>query len=193
MATPCIYRSIALAAGESFVLPPGAELIGATDSTQLSSENDCANLDNVETPECYCFQIVCTEEGGGTTPVFKEDNVSITGLYVASTNTSYPFTIANPTTIQSIYYTGEAALQSTQTIGGLITNTCKAYDSDSSGDRGQVVTLCFKTLPSIGDYLFLKAQTGALLTPDFTAYYDIPAQKYADTIGTKCECTDSLS
>ena len=183
------YKSITLAAGESYILPAGATVLSVSNSNIYLSENGCAPLDNVETLACYCFQIVCTEEAGSTTPVFKEDNVAITGLYLSSSNTSYNFTVSNPSSIQNIYYYGADAIKSTTTLGPLIFNACTVYDKDYQRDRGQVVTICFKTLPSIGDYLFLKAQTQANLNPDFTAYYDIPAQKYADTIGTKCECT----
>jgi len=185
------YRSVTLAPGETYVLPAGATILSASDPNLISSQNDCADFTKIENLECYCFQIVCTEEAGSTTPVFKEDNVTITGLYLASNNTSYNFTVSNPSTITSIFYDGAAAIQSTTSLGPLILNTCAAYDSDGSGDRGQVVTICFKTLPSIGDYLFLNAQTDALLSPNFLAYYKIPAQKYDDTVGTKCECTSS--
>jgi hypothetical protein len=186
-----VYKSLTLAPGETYVLPSGATILSVTGGT-ITSQNDCADLSKLEDLECYCFQIVCTEEAGGTTPVFKEDNIAITGLYLASDNTSYNFTVANPGTIVDIYYNGADAIQSTTTIGPLILDTCTAYDSGAL-DRGQVVTICFKTLPSIGDYLFLNAQTAALLNPDFTAYFKIPAQKYDNTAGTKCECTVSES
>ena len=183
----CVITSVTLQANESYTLPPGATILGASNPSAITSINDCADLTNLETLECYCFQVVCTEEAGGTTPVFKPDNIAITGLYLASNNTSYNFTVANPSTISQINISGAAAIQSTESIGKLISSTCTAYD-DGDLDRGQVVTICFKTIPSVGDYLFLNAQTAALLDPDFTAFYKIPAQKYSSTSGTKCAC-----
>lgn len=186
------YRSVTLSPGESYVLPAGAQILTVSDPSLISSENGCADdqLANLETLECYCFQIVCTEEAGTTTPVYKDNNVIITGLYLASDNTSYNFTVANPSNINDIYNNGAAAIQSTTSLGPLIIDPCSVYDDDGAGDRDQVVTICFKTIPSIGDYLFLNAFTNAFFSPNFAAYYKIPAQKYDDTIGTKCECAN---
>lgn len=48
--TNCIYRSITLTAGETFVLPPGAEVISVSDSAAVSSS--CGELPVAET-KCY--------------------------------------------------------------------------------------------------------------------------------------------
>lgn len=56
LSTPTIFRSITLAPGESYVLPAGATIISATNSSAITSENGCAgDLTNLETLECYRF------------------------------------------------------------------------------------------------------------------------------------------
>ena len=181
----CLITSLTLKPGEPFVLPPGAIIIGASDANDITST--CVDLNNLEALACYCFQILFTEESGSTTPVFKDNNVAVQGLFMTDTNTLYPFS-STLTGISSINTNIENSLYTTPSIGGIIKNVCITYDNDSSGDTGQVLTICFKTLPSIGNNLFLKTSTGALLSPNFTGVYYLPALAYANVESPKCGC-----
>jgi len=154
MSTPCIYRSIALAAGESFVLPPGAELIGATDSTQLSAENDCANFDNLESISCFGTTWGDSNPGsGGQSPVYED--VFLYGITVNGVN--YPFS-------SSVLDTGStsteilAALNETP-FGASFSDCDTSLSTDSN--RGNVLYVSFKTIPSIvEDFFFYGLGTG---------------------------------
>jgi hypothetical protein len=57
-----VYRSITLAAGESYVLPAGAELVGVNGS--ITDEAGCANLANVENLSCYVASIGAFSDTG---------------------------------------------------------------------------------------------------------------------------------
>jgi hypothetical protein len=65
-----IYRSITLAAGESYVLPAGAELVGVSGS--ITDEAGCASLANVETLGCYIAGIGAYSAAGD--PTYGETN-----------------------------------------------------------------------------------------------------------------------
>jgi len=189
MATICVTNSITIQPGENFVLPPGAEIIGSTDVDSITSS--CADLTSVEEFECYVFQIMATEYSGVINPVYNPDNVFVHGLYKGDTDTSYNFSSGVLSGIPDIFANIVDRLDTKTTLSNTISNLCVAFDEDTVpilGDHGQVVAVSFKTIPSIAKNLFLKLSTVALIDPDFTSYYYIPAQKYVDTVGTKCDC-----
>ena len=189
---PCIINSVTLQAGESFVLPPGAQVISVTNQTALTSVDNCLDLTQVETPVCYCFQIISTESSGVPSMVYNEDNVYIKALYLSNTDQEYAMTElgGSPAGGWGNIYAGIiSSLEGAVNIGATISGACVTQDSDGSGPAGNVITVCFKTVPSIGNYLFLKLETAALLNPDFVSTYYLPAQLYDATEGTKCACT----
>jgi hypothetical protein len=51
--TPCIYKSVTMSAGETFVLPPGAEIISVSDLGAIT--NSCP--DPLPTEELSCYRI----------------------------------------------------------------------------------------------------------------------------------------
>ena len=186
----CFIKSITLQAGEPFTLPPGATIISTDDPGSI--EGDCVDLTNLETLECYCFQVLATEEAGGTDPVFKWNNVAVYGLFLSDSNTLYSFVPSYLTGIGPIQINIANYMYNTPSIGALITDVCVTYDNDGAVDRGQVLTICFKTLPSIGSKLFLQASTHAQLSPDFTSYYYLPAIPHVDVTSNKCACDIGL-
>ena len=64
----CIYKSVTLAAGEQFTLPPGAEIISATDINSFTST--CPKPTTLDTFVCGSLQwgIQPISGGGGTAP-----------------------------------------------------------------------------------------------------------------------------
>lgn len=59
-AITCIYKSVTLQAGETFVIPPGGELIGVSDAAAIVSSCDEEIPENEEV--CYMFQFVFSGE-----------------------------------------------------------------------------------------------------------------------------------
>lgn len=150
----CTYQSITLQPGEVFVLPPNATLVGADDTAQLSSENNCLDLSNVESFECYAVTIGDSSDNGGETPVY--DNIVISGIRLD--NTEYPF--GSPLYITDGSVTIKTRLDETQ-FGPLIIDVQSSVTIDS--DRGTVRYVVFKTLPSIAnDFYFYGAGAGVV-------------------------------
>ena len=178
----CIVKSQTLVAGESFILPPGATLIGASNPSNFTST---CPIPALETPECYVFQIVSTSEVSGTTVVFKQSNVYVDALYDADAKVEYPMPLISG--MDNIENLLSAAIDQTP-ISSMLTNRCVAGDFGDNG-RGRVVALTFATVPSLGDNLFLKIHTAALLGPDFTEFLYLKAIKIADADGTFCPCS----
>lgn len=153
MATNCIYRSVTLAAGESFTLPPGAELISATDINSITS--NCPLPSTLESLACYSFQI---QENA--TPDGPYDDVTVSGVKIEETtyNFSSSFGIPNPSpTAGAVPTVVIAALQTRLEelgFGGLFTDW-SGWSQEFpiiSGDIA-VTLICFKTAPSIGNSL----------------------------------------
>ena len=158
IATPCIYKSITLQPGESFTLPPGAILLGATDSTALTSNNGCLNLDNLETPQCYYFRFSgADEDDPGRTENWDQSNFYVDGFYVG--DTYYPSSLGGGIPSTPFWTLILNALP------GVFTNINSAYDYDPvflGASRGWSATLTFDTIPSIGDNLRFSISTIAI-------------------------------
>jgi hypothetical protein len=150
----CTYQSITLQAGESFILPPGAELVSASNLSNITSENDCLDLTNIEEVQCYGVIFGDSNPGGSETPVYA--TVDIYGLRVD--NIDYPF--VGTITANSSATAIKSAIDTT-TFGPLITNiTIQLVDSP---DRGNVLYVAFQSIPSItSDMYFYGLGTGEI-------------------------------
>lgn len=150
----CTYQSITLQAGESFILPPGAELVSASNLSNITSENDCLDLTNIEEVQCYGVIFGDSNPGGSETPVYN--TVDIYGLRVD--NIDYPF--VGTITANSSATAIKSAIDTT-TFGPLITNiTIQLVDSP---DRGNVLYVAFQSIPSItSDMYFYGLGTGEI-------------------------------
>jgi hypothetical protein len=174
----CSYQSVTLQPNEQFVLPPGATLIAATDTAQLDSVNDCLNLTNVETIECYGVVFGESENSSvpdPPTPVYND--VEIGGITVD--NVYYPF-LSNINTGST---SGDilAALNQTP-FAGLFTITGMSLKSD--GNRGDVLYIAFKTLPSIASTMYFSGGgTGVVEAPATSSVpVSFPVFPYAEFI-----------
>lgn len=146
--TSCVYQSITLQAGETFILPPGAEVVSVTDVTNITSENDCLDLTNVEEVECYGVIFGDSNESGPSQPIVVYSTVNIYGFRIDDVD--YPFTTsftANSSTTAIV-----SAFNST-VFGPLITGVATELVSDSN--RGNVKYIAFKCIPSITNDMYL--------------------------------------
>lgn len=193
--TPCPIRSITLQAGESYVLPPGAEIISATDIDLIESTNDCANLDNVEDLNCYIFVLIgAKEEGSDSNPWQGDSETQVNSLTVGQ------IIYSNVTTIMGDagdYFTDRLAsiISADQNLNGILLDPTSAWAVDTetspNNTRGAVATLCFKTVPSLAAQMYLTIQTRLTATPSPTyAYARVYPILYSDYTGVgKCSCT----
>ena len=147
------YRSVTLAPGESYVLPAGATILSASDPGLITSQNNCADLENLESLECYATILGEAGEGAGSDTVVY-DVVTINGLRVD--NVLYNFTTA--------FNVGDtqAALRAcidTTPFGPMIIDL--GTGGAGTTNRGVVAYVVFKTLPAIAnDLYFVGTGTG---------------------------------
>lgn len=155
------YVSLTLKAGEKFVLPSGATIISST-AGAAALESDCADI-NVEVPECYLFAWGGANNLNDATSMWSSDRTTFRGITLA--NTFYPH--PSPPNILN----GDGGILASPVRDWIqnhpvLKNLLSCFGSASSSDggnkrRGGVGSLCFKTIPSIGNTLFMHVQTGA--------------------------------
>lgn len=152
----CTFKSVTLAAGEQFVLPPGAEIVAATNGLE-DYTSTCAKPTSLESPTCYSFRFSGRySERGNYTENWESDssdklNYSVTGITVDTIY--YPFTTAfQGTTNQA---TVLAALNTTP-FTGMFTS----FNNIGGGDNHSWTNgFTFATIPSIGDTMYFEIQT----------------------------------
>ena len=157
MSQSCVYTSVTLQTSEQYVLPPGAVIVSATDPTKITSTNDCADLTQLETAQCYGFFVSESQSTGGDAAY---NNVEAEGILVGGTY--YPFDAvfgvdklngAIPVTFITNFTTQLNLLP----IGGLFSNFTGWTDAyPNSGDSTVTTMLCFKTIPSIAQGAMVK-------------------------------------
>lgn len=195
----CIYRAITLQPGESFTLPPGAEIVSATDANSLTST--CTIPDNLEELECYIFVLM------GAVDSF---NANLRAVW--ETNGSIgPNAFIQSITLGGITYdldpdisgddrgkfdvgTLAARITSSTALSSLMFDlgTSNTYDYP----RGGVATLCFKTIPSVAAETYLTLTTFLLNvgSPAPQTTVRVYAQKLSDYegVGGTCSCSSSI-
>jgi len=152
------YKSVTLAAGESYILPPGATIISLSNPDIYSSENNCAPKDNVETLGCYSIQIQESVSNGGDAAY---NDIIVTGVKIGETFYSFssPINFSNcngciPTTTISDFKNRLTQVG----LGDLFFDWSGYADViPNSGDAAMVTMLCFKTVPSVGSILSFTA------------------------------------
>lgn len=158
---PCTYQSISLQPGESFVLPPGAILIGATDSGQLSSANDCLDTANLEQRACYFIEISQTDnDAPDDTSNYEE--VYLKGIRLNNTFIPFASPISFITEFNTIGILGpDSSLLKAQLIN-LVGNVFGSWNILRKGTTsyGFTIWYVFQTIPSIVQDLAVVASTG---------------------------------
>jgi len=59
-----VYKSLTLAPGDSYVLPAGATIVSLSNPDIFSSQNGCANTDNLQKLGCYICPIPIAADDG---------------------------------------------------------------------------------------------------------------------------------
>lgn len=150
---PCTYNAITLQAGQSFVIPPGGEIIGASDVNLIIAEDNCADLTNLEETECYGVIIAETTVGGGGSTAY--DEVFVNGIivneivYTFSSSVNLPL-FTNPGAVPTSFITDLTTKLSELSIGGLFFNFSGwGQRTPNAGDGSNTAMICFTTFPSI--------------------------------------------
>jgi hypothetical protein len=160
VASNCIYKSVTLAVGETFTIPPGAELVSASGGLE-SFTSTCPKLTSIETPIVYEFKWAGTQDTNDATKMFESEapdyNNFMNGIIV--NNIYYSFSGR----IQSMSSDTDLQSRFNSTIfNGVIYNASRIfYDYDeTSKSRGMGAIYRFTTIPSIGDNLEIIFSTG---------------------------------
>lgn len=193
--TPCPIQSITLQTGQSFVLPPGATIIGVSDVALLTSENDCANFDNLEQYACYALVLTADERGGldGDGP-WQEGQGYIHSYTIGGVE--YPTDNPNLNVIGAAgeYQFGDlaASIQNNTQISGLFLDITVGFFTSNAAEGG-IGSICFKTLPSIGDNMTVTIKSVLQNIKDPLIELNVqPIDFYGDSFQGMCECTTDL-
>lgn len=189
-------KAITLAPGESYVLPPGADVLSVSVPGVVTAEKGCTDLENLEELTCYIFVLVGHRENGLVTQTFpwETPNASIIGITVNGIN--YPLT----TTMDSAgrFDVGAVGvwINNNPTLQGLFIDISVASALGDNGglaiNRGAVTTMCFKTIPSVAKDMYLNVGTvlpntvNGAATEDWRVYPVLYAEYTGDG---KCACT----
>lgn len=152
----CILNSITLAAGETFILPKGATLVGSTDNDSIESE--CQDLNNLEDLSCFSAALGSYHgNSNGVTEYFEADNIRCYGYKLNGIFYEFPSAIIN---------SGAAGSFDMIAIGNYLKAAIPSilsfsvnYKIDTS--RGSLSAISIKTIPSIANNLILVASTFA--------------------------------
>ena len=161
---PCTIKTVTLQANETFVLPPGAELIFATDSSLITvSPVECTPTDNLETLKCYAYRF-SGQRGSANNRTenwekYSGGNFYVNGIVV--NDVYYPFTSPiqgwDPTT-QNF----QDAINTVTQYSGILNVYYSDYSEDSrqsNGGSGWTNVVYIKTIPSIANTLLFKIST----------------------------------
>lgn len=195
----CIIKSVTLAEGETFVLPPGAELIGATDPGAITSVNDCAPTDNLQTLACYTCIIGVGAEDGNASQLWEAEPTGGSGggslrltdianrTSLGLADTFYAFT----STFDWLDYSGfranggvgAPALDALEAevmtlIGDLGVISCNVTQAiNSTNYQNLYVTIV--TFPSVAENLSMRVRTSATISGEIVGFF-----KFFPTTGT---------
>jgi hypothetical protein len=190
----CVYRSITLQTGESYVLPPDAELV-LVDGV-ITSDANCAPTDNLEEIQCYVLYMMADSSHGDATHVYESgsggssNNVWISALNVGSR--SYSCRIGGGDSGDIFIGQLVDLINSIPEISGIFLNmnTAQAWDT---GGRGGMSSLCFKTTPSLAAQISLNYSTSLQIDGTIGSTVKILPIPYADFgpnfTNDKCSCS----
>lgn len=154
MATTCITKAVSLAPGESFVLPPGATLIGASDSGAFTSTCDVPDL---ETLQCYVALIGASVIDGSVQQYFEATNSHALGIIY--NGTYYPFS-----TVYSANFVGAFPLVPLMSDLGTQAAAAGAFIAATgtgiftNPGNGILTFILIKTIPSVANNMVLRVR-----------------------------------
>jgi hypothetical protein len=150
------YRSVTLAPGETYVLPAGAQILAADNPGLITSQNNCANLDNLE--ELVCIEInwaIQPDDGGGTAPWSVAGGPDSYCIGIGIDDVDYDFLISNP--IADDYSLIKTRINAIPALSGVI----NCYDSSNNGaptTERIKYSVKIQTLSSIAEKIYLRFQ-----------------------------------
>lgn len=161
----CKTNSITLSAGESFVLPPGATLLGVTNIANITSE--CMDLSSLEQAECYGALIGSHNEISSITEEYYWENTSnayaCTGYELNGVKFTFPTPVPGPNDSTLGGYKGcldgDAIATALKAAMPGVIDHVTYYNHEGEGYDGDVAVcmtlIVIKTFPSIGTKLKL--------------------------------------
>jgi hypothetical protein len=168
----CIYKSVILAPGEEFNLPPGALLISASDTTAITST---CPIPALEQPACYFFALGTLDgDGDGRAEYWEDSQSKIYGFKYGNTIVSGPDIYGTPYYDMTAVYNMIAATLPITLVGTFANNGPSSNDSAQSG-------LVFKMIPSLASQLSLLIVAYANMAGS-PAYYTSPARSHDEGI-----------
>lgn len=184
--TSCVFNTISISPGTSFVLPPGASIVNVSNLDSVTTE--CADLTNLETPECYIAKVVLFNNDNGTGEFFEGDGFQCMYAYAINGIENTLGGCFRPD--NGYYYPGPPNIVNSPNAGFLkylknLVPAITSYNGISTSD-GSTKNFIFiyqvKTIPSIGDNLeiLIKASAENFITD---ANYRVKFVKRANATG----------
>jgi hypothetical protein len=153
----CIYKSVTLAAGEQFNLPPGAVLVAATDATAITST--CPLPDELAGPICGTFFVVIDVDSNSGHPNdeenFRINNINVGGTIIDFGGQRIIASGSNPGSLVSLATLNSYIPLSLQNIFVFKNITRTVYD------KHQDVTLVFQSLDVFKTQILMECQNFA--------------------------------
>lgn len=175
-----ILKTVTLQPGEQFVLPPGAEFVGATSVDEIDSTCDDDGLEGEELL-CYALAFGNAEDDGNNGQIFEStdtSNTPVVGIKFDGTMHLFgsPF-YANGSGLYDL--TGMVTAINGTPAGTVIFDVATAFNWQ--GDNGVMSYIVFKTLPSIATKLQLMMSTTSPGVQELQ--FLIPVRPYDDLSG----------
>lgn len=184
---PCTekYTSVTLAAGEQFTLPPGATLVSATNIDAITDDG-CLDREQLEEMECYAIALTASDIDTAVNPWTSDDvyisKITINGIDYTVSGASNPGNYGDWVTLPIL----ETTINAHPEISGLFQDF--VYNGDWDRFNGGVGSLCFKTIPSIGDNMTITVRSTVNNVNDINIEIKVhPVSYYAGNGICSCE------
>lgn len=141
-----VVKSVVLAPGEQFILPPGATLVAASDVGALASS---CTLPDLEEYGCYVAMVAAGGEEGSVDQYWEDSSAHITGYRLNGVDHLFP--VRYEANDDGIFDGRDAMLLELKaSVGGIIA-VSSGYSNNAQ--RGALTYLLIKTVPSIATSL----------------------------------------
>lgn len=159
-ATICLTRSVTLAPGEAFIVPPGGVLIGTTSLDDTTSV--CSDLTDLEQFDCYVTSLAGFSNPDGLATFFEQDRQDIIGFELNGVYTAFSSIVPNSGI--SGTFDMDVVLSRLQEKLPAVVAGSSSYAIGAGGIgpdyiRGARSLLLIQTLPSIAKSLRLVVET----------------------------------
>jgi hypothetical protein len=141
---PSIIKTVTLAVGETFTLPPNSKIIYVSDSTSLTST--CEDIP--EDTELLCYRLAwSSNRDQSDSPNLETQTVSVDSIYV--NGIQYTLSVADETNAAAVASAIETA------VGTGVLTDLTGYDPGSTSDR-YLRRVDFKAPETIGKTVEMK-------------------------------------